>query len=215
MNWTAQIDAYCERTDFSLWSEPVNALTNAAFLIAALIMWRRTNGLIAAQALTIILFAIGIGSALFHTFATTWAGTADVLPIVLFILLYLFLVHRHILRWPLWAAGIATLSFIPYAIGITVILRDVPFFGISSFYWTVPILLVLYAPFIGGKTARGFIIGAVLLSLSITLRSVDETLCASFPIGTHFFWHILNALMLGWMIDVYRRHMVEAPSNQG
>ena len=28
------IDAYCERTDPSYWSEPVNAVTNAAFLIA-------------------------------------------------------------------------------------------------------------------------------------------------------------------------------------
>ena len=30
-----QVDVYCERTDFSFWSEPINALTNIAFLIAA------------------------------------------------------------------------------------------------------------------------------------------------------------------------------------
>jgi hypothetical protein len=24
--------------------------------------------------------------------------------------------------------------------------------------------------------------------------------------GTHFLWHLLNALMLGWMIMVYVRH---------
>ena len=35
-----QFDAYCERADFTFWSEPVNALTNMAFLIAALVMWR-------------------------------------------------------------------------------------------------------------------------------------------------------------------------------
>lgn len=215
MNWANQIDAYCERTDFSLWSEPINAITNAAFLIAALIIWRRTSGLMGARALTIILFTIGIGSTLFHTFATTWASTADVVPIVLFILLYLFLVHLHITRWPVWMAVIGTLGFIPYAIGIKFVLRDIPFFEISSFYWAVPISLLLYAPFIGGKTARGFIFGAALLSLSITLRSLDETLCAQWPIGTHFAWHILNALMLGYMIDVYRRHMLEAPSIQG
>lgn len=215
MNWSDQIDAYCERTDLTLWSEPVNAITNAAFLIAAIIMWRRTGGLPWARALCAILFIIGLGSTLFHTFATAWASTADVVPIVLFILLYLFLVHWHITRWPLWAAAIGTLGFIPYAIGVTVILRDVPFFGISSFYWTVPILLLIYAPFIGGRTARGFLIGAAILSVSITLRSLDETLCAQWPVGTHFFWHILNAVMLAWMIAVYRAHMLEAPAKQG
>jgi hypothetical protein len=24
--------------------------------------------------------------------------------------------------------------------------------------------------------------------------------------GTHFLWHLLNALMLGWMINVYVAH---------
>jgi len=35
MDWSAPIDLYCERTDASFWAEPANALTNAAFLIAA------------------------------------------------------------------------------------------------------------------------------------------------------------------------------------
>jgi hypothetical protein len=25
-------------------------------------------------------------------------------------------------------------------------------------------------------------------------------------LGTHFLWHLLNAVMLGWMINVYVRH---------
>ena len=42
----------------------------------------------------------------------------------------------------------------------------------------------------------------------IALRgSIDEALCGAFPLGTHFLWHILNGIMLGWMIEVYRRHM--------
>ena len=215
MNWFDQIDAYCERTDFSYWSEPVNAITNAAFLIVAILMFGRTKGHPWARVLTIILFAIGVGSYLFHTHATAWASAADVAPIALFILTYLFLVNWHMLRWPWWAAFIAMLGFLPYAAGITLVLRDIVFFQVSNFYWTVPLLLILYTPFVPAKTARGFVIGAALLSLSITVRSVDETLCAGWPLGTHFGWHILNALMLGWMIDVYRTHMVEAPAIQG
>jgi hypothetical protein len=26
-------------------------------------------------------------------------------------------------------------------------------------------------------------------------------------VGTHFWWHILNGIMLGWMIEVYRRYV--------
>ena len=36
------------------------------------------------------------------------------------------------------------------------------------------------------------VVGAV----SLTLRTVDEPLCAQWPIGTHFLWHCLNATVL-------------------
>ena len=36
MDWSAPIDAYCERLGPQFWAEPVNAATNGAFLIAAL-----------------------------------------------------------------------------------------------------------------------------------------------------------------------------------
>ena len=215
MNWIAQIDAYCERTDLTYWSEPLNALTNVAFLIAAVLMWRRTDGLPWARALCVTLFAIGVGSYLFHTHATGWAALADTAPIALFILVYLFLVNWHMLGWPVWAAVLCTLAFLPYAAVVTTALRDVPFFRISSFYWTVPILLLIYAAAFRTRmpdTVRGFVIGAAVLALSISMRSLDDTLCPVFPTGTHIFWHILNAVMLGWMIEVYRRHMVEAPA---
>ena len=173
-------------------------------------MWRRVGALLGAKILCVLLFTIGVGSFLFHTHATAWAATADVVPIALFILAYLFLVNRDVMGWPWWATLLGTLGFFPYADGLIFVLRDIPFFQISNVYWAVPLLLLLYAPLIPRQTARGFIIGAIILSVSITLRSLDETLCARWPVGTHFNWHIFNGFMLGWMIEVYRRHMVEA-----
>ena len=32
VDWFRAVNGYCERTDASYWSEPVNALSNAAFL---------------------------------------------------------------------------------------------------------------------------------------------------------------------------------------
>ncbi|MEM9853429.1 MAG: ceramidase domain-containing protein [Pseudomonadota bacterium] len=213
MDLTEQFDGYCERVDFSYWSEPVNAVTNAAFLIAALVMWWRLRGaaLPIAHLLVAILTAIGIGSFLFHTHATGWAALADVIPIGLFILTYLFAVGLHFLRWPVWGAALLTVSFLPFAALVVPLIDRLPFFSISNFYWTVPILLFAFAPLVAREsraTARGMRIGALILIVSISLRSIDELICDQVPLGSHFLWHILNGVMLGWMIEVYRRHMV-------
>src|SRR4028119_1789482 len=95
-----RIDAYCERLGPGLWAEPVNALTNAAFLVAAVLMWRRWPGEPLARALSAVLFLIGLGSFWFHTLATPWAAAADTLPILLYILLYVFAAHRRV-----WGQG--------------------------------------------------------------------------------------------------------------
>ena len=69
MDWLAAVDGYCERLGPGLWAEPVNAVTNAAFLVAAAVMWWRCAGLWWSRALCAVLAAIGVGSGLFHTFA--------------------------------------------------------------------------------------------------------------------------------------------------
>ena len=214
MEWSAAIDGYCERLGPAYWAEPVNAVTNAAFLVAAALMWHRSAGLPLARLLCLILAAIGIGSFLFHTHATGWAALADTTPIGLFILTYLFATNLHICRWPLSAALLGTLAFLPYAALLTPLFDRLPFFTISAFYWPVPLLIAAYAAALRRRapaTARGLALGAGLLVLSLTFRSLDEPLCAALPLGTHFLWHILNALMLGWMIEVYRRHRLAAP----
>ncbi|MEO0912162.1 MAG: ceramidase domain-containing protein, partial [Pseudomonadota bacterium] len=78
MDWeslTAEIDIYCERVDASYWAEPINAISNAAFLIAAVICWRMLRGAedFGAKLLTANLALIGIGSYLFHTHANQWS----------------------------------------------------------------------------------------------------------------------------------------------
>jgi hypothetical protein len=100
--------------------------------------------------------------------------------------------------------------FVPYAAAMTMLFELLPFFEVSSFYWPVPVLIIVYALLLAFRqpaTARGLAIGAVTLIVSLVFRSVDETVCTAIPVGTHFMWHILNGIMLGWMIEVYRRHM--------
>lgn len=37
MNWTAYIDSYCERLLPGFWDEPLNAVSNLAFWLAAMV----------------------------------------------------------------------------------------------------------------------------------------------------------------------------------
>ncbi|WP_417270002.1 ceramidase domain-containing protein [Celeribacter sp.] len=212
MAWSTQIDSYCERVDFTFWSEPVNALTNAAFLIAALYVWPLAKATPMGRALAVILFVIGLGSFAFHTFATGWASLADVLPIVAFILTYIFAANRDYFGLSTGRAVLVTLLFFPFAAATAPLFAQLGL-GSSAAYAPVPLLIFIYAYLLKARapeTARGMAVGAVILCISIALRMADAPLCGRLPLGTHFAWHILNALMLAHMIRVYSRHMLEA-----
>lgn len=212
MNWTAAVDNYCERVDATFWSEPLNAVTNASFLVAALVVWTMLGGKRdpGARVLTAILLAIGAGSFLFHTYATRWAGIADVLPIMSFILVYVFLATTRFFALPARWGAAAVAAYFPYswAVSAAITAWIGPLNG-SVAYIPVPILILAFAAMVYRRdpiTARGLAIGAGILIVSLFFRTIDAGICAGLPIGTHFLWHILNGIMLGWMILVLHRH---------
>ena len=67
------VDLYCERLDAALWAEPVNALSNLAFVLGALVLWRVP----AARVPAALLALVGVGSFVFHTWATQLAMALD------------------------------------------------------------------------------------------------------------------------------------------
>ncbi|MCC6002092.1 MAG: ceramidase domain-containing protein [Pararhodobacter sp.] len=215
MDWFAPVDAYCERSGPEYWAEPVNALTNGAFVLAAAIMAWRLQGqrLPLARALVVVLAIIGIGSYLFHTHANRLTGMLDVLPILAFILLYIFAATRDFMGARPWVAALAMVGFLPFAAALAPLFARVPGLGSSAGYAPVPVLILIYAALLAWRTpatARGLALGAGILIISLLFRSMDSAICDAFPLGTHFMWHLLNALMLGWMIEVYRRHAAKA-----
>src|SRR3972149_2257051 len=97
--WATPIDLYCERLGPSFWAEPVNALTNVAFFVAAWAafrLWQREgNGDHAILALILVVAAVGLGSLAFHTRATRGAMLLDGVPIRGFLYRYNFLALRR------------------------------------------------------------------------------------------------------------------------
>ena len=211
MYLSQSIDIYCERLDVGIWAEPINAVTNFAFILAAIIMWIRCKNLVEGRVLAFLLFSIGCGSFLFHTFAQTWAAILDVTPILIFILTYIYAANRRFLVWSKRMSITGVILFLPYQFLVVRILSSIQFLGSSAQYVPVAILIFFYSALLHkSKTnlSRELFVGATILSLSIFARTIDEPLCLIVSVGTHFIWHILNAIMLAWMIEILRRHML-------
>src|SRR6266849_9740811 len=148
MDWSTQIDLYCERTDASFWAEPANALSNAAFLIAAAAafwLWRRQSGNDCgrdwpALALVVVAVAVGLGSFAFHTLATRGARLADVIPIAIFIYGYLLLALRRFLGL---AVGVSVAIVVVYAVGAQALSLLAPPRALSGSIGYLPALAAL------------------------------------------------------------------------
>ena len=194
------IDLYCERLAPGFWAEPLNALTNLSFLVAAFFAWRLavSRQVLSAGTWTLItlIAAIGIGSFLFHTFATTWAMAGDLVPILAFQIAFLWIYGARVIGWnilvgllsvALLVAGFAVGGRYPellngslrYAPAIVLLL------GLGTYHWK------------NAEREPGILLlAAGVLCLSLLFRSIDLPLCDAFPTGSHFLWHLLNGLVL-------------------
>jgi len=205
------IDSYCERTDASYWSEPLNAVSNLSFIVAAAITWRlaRAAGDRAALVLALAAGGIGVGSYIFHTQATRWAMQADIWPIRVFVLLFIGLAVVRFFNTRRWV-GVAAAAGFAVVTAATIALGGVVGFGLNGSigYAPLPIVMVLMAVLVVRKDQRaafGMLFAAATFVVSLGLRTVDRELCGSLPVGTHFGWHLLNGVVITTMLLVFIR----------
>lgn len=196
------IDIYCERIGPGFWAEPLNAVTNLAFLVSAAAL---TYALLrkgaeggrdpAAWTLVGLVYLIGIGSGLFHTLAVRWALLADVIPITLFILLYTYFSLRRFVGLRVWGGLLGVVAVLAVAAATPALTG----FRGGSYVAALLALIVIGAVL---RLGRGHPAGNALLSaagvfaVSLAFRTADGPLCEALPIGTHFVWHMLNAVVL-------------------
>jgi hypothetical protein len=194
------VDLYCERLGPGLWAEPVNAATNAAFLVAAWFVWRyaqRTGTLsVGAWVLIGLTVSVGVGSALFHTVADDFTRLLDSGAIAVFMAAYLWLYGRGVIGLSRLTAAIAPAAFIAAVVASA---QLPPWLNGS----------VMYAPALVGIVGLGvlhlsrarherydLIWAAAVFVVSLLFRSIDMWVCPAFPVGTHFLWHLSNSVAL-------------------
>ncbi|MGO9171465.1 MAG: ceramidase domain-containing protein [Rhodomicrobium sp.] len=218
-NMNQPVDIYCERTSAAWDAEPLNAISNIAFLFAAWAAWhiqkKRPNVALQGpiRALCIIIAVVGAGSLTFHTVATRWAEWADVIPILVFMIVYCWLILTVFFKWPFWLRALTTFAFF----AATFFLASDAFQGVlwgGAMY--LPTLFFLITAGIGiwridADAGKAFFAAAGLFAISFTARTIDEPLCGYLPIGTHYFWHIFNAAVLFLLV---RTIILHAPGGE-
>lgn len=202
MNWAESIDLYCERTDASLWSEPLNALSNLGFLLVAILLWKQTRGRERdLHWLNGLIFAIGLGSLIFHTVATRWAALLDIAFIALFVLVFHQRFQVRLLgagNGRAWAGTAVFLALAALLVGASRALPPLPLNG--SEIYLPPFALLLWCATAARRrqpaNARWLARAAGLFIVSLTCRASDTLLCSAWPAGTHVGWHLVNAAVL-------------------
>lgn len=205
MAWTDAVDVYCERTGPELWAEPFNALSNLGFILAGGLLLRDFRSRFAPgpvpwtlNTLAVLIILVGLGSGAFHTVAQKWAELLDVGFIALFIHFFVVCFLRHVggLSWGWSLLGIP--GFVALAWLVTAPFPAGAFNG-SVGYLPALVGLLLFTSWLvlGGHRGAGTLLGSALVfGLSLGLRSADQRWCDAFPLGTHWAWHLLNALVL-------------------
>src|SRR5919107_5142223 len=184
------MDAYCERVGMGVFAEPLNALSNVSFLLAALAAWvlaSRTGTLSAGVRVLIALGAsVGIGSILWHTYPVMLTLILDIVPILIFIMWYIWLYARNVIGMqPAFAVASA-------AAFLLATLLAIPFSGVlhGALVYTPGLIVTLVLGVFHAReqtSARFTLLAAAGVYLAaLFCRTIDHEVCPVLPIGTHF-----------------------------
>lgn len=190
---------YCEPFFKLYFQEPLNTVSNTAFLIAFFALYKITplknRSLKRLDFFLVVLVGIaGIGSILYHGYRHPITLLLDVVPIIIIFILSFWRFLTFITRNKTVIYG-ALILFI-------VVELAVPFFAPKGFLngstrYAVGLMTLLIISYFTyrkyGEKAKILVGATFVFGIAILFRSVDNVLCTVIPFGTHFLWHIIVA----------------------
>ncbi|MEU5258450.1 hypothetical protein [Amycolatopsis sp. NPDC021455] len=186
---TDYVDGYCERVAPGLWGEPFNSVSNLAFLVAAVLVWRLAEGDRTGRLLAASIGLVFAAGAAFHLLATRWAAVGDSAAMLVFALVYAVLFPRVFFGWRY--SWLAAPAFLALTVGTALL-------G-GGLYLSTLIGLGAFAAILGfARDAywTHYAVAGAVFALSLSLRALDRDVCDYVPVGTHFLWHLLSGLVL-------------------
>jgi len=193
------IPVNCERSNLGFFVEPLNAISNIAFIFAGVgiyqLLAKNRVQKVEYRSLFILIFLVGFGSFLWHATRNFYALILDAVPVALSFAIITYIFLGKLIGNKLISLLIALLliptrffisSFAPTDI-VSSLVRNL----INA---TVFLLLIVWAFRKCGKIALEGTIVLIIYLIAITMRSIDLQVCPTFYLGTHSLWHIFNAL---------------------
>lgn len=217
------LDKYCERAgDAGLWAEPLNAITNLAFILAAVLAFAfyKRQGIplrnsIEIPLLILFLIAIGVGSGAWHTLATQSALLGDVIPIALFIHLYLVMFLIRIIRFGVWPSIGCWVGFVGISYLFEMVLPNDLLNGTIMYIPTYAVMILLVGALhtLGHPAFKDLRTVLFIWTASLIFRTIDLEVCPLLHIGTHFLWHAINAVVLYKLVILLLKYGYVTPDS--
>ena len=186
---------YCETLTGYVLSQPLNAISNVAFLIAAWFAYKclQDRGAKRLYVLPILLAFVGISSAWWHITDSHLGDILDTFSIVVFASVAVIILLTRISK----SKPAIALSFVALLSLVFTTERSTALNG------SLPYVVLLVGLAIAGSIyirkfpeAKVWLYSSlVTFFVAIVVRSTDIFLCPSIPFGTHFLWHILVAAL--------------------
>ena len=191
---------YCETlsaTSLAFPIEPLNTVSNAVIVLFGLasmyMVAKRTPRAYDLYIVSALLVACGIGSGIWH-------GLRDGVALrweVQFGLLFL-LGLAICWAWRLWSLAGAVVFAAAFAVAFLV---SREYFGVANQRWVAAApAVILFGCILAAQTVmrskKAALLGLAAMGLSLTalaFRTYDLTVCDSFPLGTHWLWHMFNS----------------------
>jgi hypothetical protein len=194
---------YCENFSNTIGiAEPVNTITNIAFIIVSIMLFRLyiKNKLKAYDifALIVLLFFIGIGSGIWHFTQSPIGELLDIIPILLFMLVFLASFLKRFVDAKTPYIVLSIFLFILLSYPAQFLFREEPLKTSGGYLPAILVLILMSLYLIKKKieVSKIFSIASLIFMVSISFRSLDFIVCSRFSTGSHFVWHILNAVAL-------------------
>jgi hypothetical protein len=196
---------YCERLGPGLLAEPLNAVSNLAFAVTAILgarwMRRQQRFSSSSRMLPPSLGVVAAGSALYHTLRSPATFVLDALSLLLFVVLAIAIV----LREAKLKAGVTMnllLVFICVEAGGLFLLPQRFLNGSAAYLLMLSCLLLLMGLIARSRRSllREMVPILFLFGTAVFFRTIDTAVCPWFPSGTHFLWHLAAAAAACYVI---------------
>ncbi|MBL8814915.1 MAG: ceramidase domain-containing protein [Planctomyces sp.] len=211
------LNIYRERSgDPAFWGEPVNAMTNSSFLIAAVFAMQLAIQRQALTTTTVTLISlaamIGVGSFLFHTAVSPLTMWLDVIPIAILQTLFLWLACREMLSLgELRSAAVVTAVLL-----LSFALMPVHRLLNGSLFYAPSLVAFLWLGYSLSQRSISepwlVLSAAVCFYLAVTARTFDWIV--PWAVGSHYLWHMLNGVVVylalrSWILHVSQLRLSE------